>query len=56
MGFSPTMPHSDAGLRTDPAASVPTDAMHMPAATATADPLLEPPGIRLRSQGLQGVP
>ena len=50
------MPHKEAGFLTEPAASVPTDAMHIPAATATADPLLEPPGIRLRSQGLQGVP
>ena len=50
------MPHSEAGFLTEPAASVPTVAMHMPAATATADPLLEPPGIRSRSQGLQGVP
>ena len=50
------MPHREAGLRTDPAASVPTVAMHMPAATATAEPLLEPPGMRFVSHGLEGVP
>ena len=56
--FSPTRPHSPAGMRTEPPVSVPMAAQARPAATATADPLLDPPGIRCvcMSQGFQGVP
>ena len=52
------MPHQDAGRRTEPPVSVPTAQGASPAATATPEPLLEPPGVRLRcgSQGFQGVP
>jgi hypothetical protein len=44
--------------RTEPPVSVPTAHGTSRAATATPDPLLEPPGVRanLQSQGFQGVP
>ena len=46
--FRPTTPHHAAGLRIDPAVSVPsaTSASSTPGATATPDPLDEPPGTR----------
>src|SRR3977135_3529678 len=46
----PTTPLSAAGTRTEPPVSEPTENAHMPAACATAEPLLEPPGI-LTSSG-----
>src|SRR5262245_21124291 len=54
----PVIPHHAAGRRTEPPVSVPMAQGAMRAATATADPLLEPPGVRaiLRSHGFQGVP
>ena len=56
--FSPTIPHQAAGVRIEPAVSAPMAAGTRPAATATAEPLDEPPGVRCtaRSQGLWGVP
>ena len=56
--FRPTMPHHAAGSRTEPPVSVPIAAGARPAATATAEPLDEPPGVRCtaRSQGFHGVP
>ena len=42
-------PQNDAGFRSDPPVSVPSAASTSPAATATADPPLEPPGILPRS-------
>jgi len=39
------MPHQDAGTRTEPPVSVPTAQGTMRAATATLEPLLEPPGV-----------
>ena len=56
--FSPTIPHHPAGNRTDPPVSVPMATGTRPAATATPEPLDEPPGVRctLRSHGLRGVP
>src|SRR5262245_51270917 len=52
----PTVPHQAAGSRTDPPVSVPMAIGARPAATATPEPLDEPPGVRctLRSQGLRG--
>ena len=46
------------GRRTDPPVSVPTATGASPAATATPEPLDEPPGVRWtrRSQGFHGVP
>ena len=51
-------PHSDAGMRTEPPASDPIAAGASPAATATAEPLDEPPGTRCVavSHGFHGVP
>src|SRR4029453_9460843 len=50
------MPHRAAGWRIDPPVSVPIPSGAWPAATAAADPPLEPPGTRVGSQGLRVVP
>ena len=50
------MPHSEAGWRMEPPVSVPIPSVACPAATAAADPPLEPPGTRLGSHGLQVGP
>src|SRR6516164_4903245 len=54
----PVSPHQDAGNLTEPPVSVPTAQGAKPAATATPEPLLDPPGVRAvaGSQGLHGVP
>ena len=46
VGFKPTMPLIEAGLTMEPSVSEPTAAAHRSAATATADPELEPDGLR----------
>ena len=46
LGFHPTRPQSADGTRTEPPVSVPSEASAIPAATETAEPLLEPPGSR----------
>src|SRR6478672_501528 len=53
----PTTPHSAAGTRTEPPASVPMANADRPAAMATAEPLLDPPGVRcvVASQGFHGI-
>ena len=56
VGLNPGMPHNAAGMRTEPPVSVPSAATAMPSATDTAAPDDEPPGTRLRSAGLPGVP
>ena len=43
--FSPTIPLSEAGILTEPPVSVPIAKAAKPDATATAEPLLDPPGI-----------
>ena len=52
------MPQKAAGMRTEPPVSVPIAEGTSPAATATPEPLEEPPGARCTSgsQGFQGVP
>ena len=52
------MPQKAAGRRTEPPVSEPMAKPHRPAAMATPEPLLEPPGVRCTaaSQGFQGVP
>ena len=52
------MPHHAAGSRTEPPVSVPMATGARPAATATPEPLDEPPGVRwtARSQGFRGLP
>jgi hypothetical protein len=46
VGFRPTTPHTPAGDTMLPSVSVPTAAGARPAATAAADPELEPDGLR----------
>src|SRR2546422_7573036 len=48
----PTPPHSDAGCRMDPPVSEPSATVARLAATAAAEPPLDPPGTRVRSCGL----
>ena len=43
---------SAAGTRPDPAVSVPSASGTRPAATATAEPELDPPGISVRLEGV----
>src|SRR6201985_1282728 len=56
--LSPGRPHHQDGNRTAPPVSVPIAQGAKPAATATPEPLLDPPGVRAtsRSQGFHGVP
>src|SRR6516165_8326338 len=56
LGLSPTSPHIDDGMRIEPPMSLPCATATIPAATAAADPPLEPPGERLRSHGLRVGP
>ena len=56
LGFSPTMLPSAAGTRPDPAVSVPSENGTSPAATATAEPELDPPGMSFSSNTLRGTP
>jgi hypothetical protein len=52
VGFMPTTPLNDAGDRREPEVSVPIPATARPAATATAVPLLDPPGEKSGPWGL----
>src|SRR6266571_3871767 len=54
--FKPAMPQQAAGTRTEPAVSVPKATSAVPSATATADPLDEPPGMNPCLKGFFGVP
>ena len=56
MGFTPTTPQSAAGWRIEPPVSEPSASGAYPAATAAADPPLEPPGTRDGSRGLRVGP
>ena len=42
--FNPVTPHKAEGIRTEPPVSLPSAIGAIPAATATPDPLLDPPG------------
>ena len=46
VGFNPTMPLIEAGLTIEPSVSVPTAMAHKFAETATAEPELDPEGVR----------
>ena len=46
VGFMPTMPQVFAGLMIEPSVSVPTATVHRLALTDTADPELDPDGVR----------
>src|SRR6476619_7587133 len=52
VGFSPQIPLKCAGTRIDPPPSLPTPPADIPDAIAAASPPLDPPGVRLGSQGL----
>ena len=52
----PKLPQKAAGMRTEPAPSVPTAIGPMPSATATAAPPEEPPGVRAGFHGLRVKP
>ena len=54
--FSPATPQNAAGTRIEPPVSEPKAISASPPATATADPLDDPPGTRPGSSGLTGVP
>ncbi len=56
VGFNPTAPQYDAGMRMEPPVSVPVAIGISPAPTAAADPPLDPPGIRDVSQGFDTAP
>ena len=56
LGLRPTMLLSMAGTRPEPAVSVPSASGTSPAATATAEPELDPPGISFGSRVLRGTP
>ncbi len=56
LGLRPTMLFNPAGTRPEPAVSVPSESGTRPAATATAEPELEPPGIIAGSKVLRGMP
>src|ERR1043165_2629727 len=56
LGFNPTILPRHAGRRPAPAVSVPSENGTRPAATATPDPLLDPPGISFASNALRGTP
>src|SRR5207237_10669186 len=55
-GRKPQIPQLLAGIRLEPAVSVPSAKSTSPHATAEADPLDEPPGTRSGARGLRGVP
>jgi hypothetical protein len=56
LGLRPTMLLNAAGTRPEPAVSVPSANGTSPAATATPEPELDPPGMSLASNRLRGVP
>src|SRR5882757_8574479 len=56
VGFKPTMPLIEAGLTIDPSVSVPTAAAQRFAETATAEPELEPDGVRSVAYGFRHWP
>ena len=52
VGLSPTIPHMLAGKRIEPPMSLPCATGTSPAATAAAEPPLDPPVLRVSSHGL----
>src|SRR5205807_10273914 len=55
-GFSPTRPQQAAGIRVEPPPSFPCAIGTIPAATAAADPPLDPPGVRSSDHGFRVGP
>src|SRR3954469_19430754 len=56
VGFRPTRPVHEAGMRIDPPPSSACAIGAIPAATATPAPLDDPPGVRSGFHGLRDVP
>jgi hypothetical protein len=56
VGLKPTRPQYEAGMRTEPPASLPNARGPQPAATCAAAPQLDPPGERVVSSGWRVVP
>src|SRR5437660_8708293 len=56
LGLNPITPQNDAGRITDAAVCVPSAAGIIPSATAAAEPLDDPPGVRDRSRGFRVLP
>jgi hypothetical protein len=56
VGLKPTTPQNAAGRITEPLVWLPIAPGTMCAATAAAEPLDEPPGVRSRSCGLRVLP
>src|SRR5437667_4913889 len=56
VGLKPITPQKLAGRKIEPATWLPIDTGTMPSATAAAEPLDEPPGVRDRSRGLRVGP
>src|SRR4051794_27222400 len=56
LGLSPTSPQQAAGTRSEPPPSLPWPSGTIPAATATAEPPDDPPGVRVGSHGLRVGP
>ena len=56
VGLWPTIPFTEAGHEIDPLVSVPTATSTNPAATATADPELDPQGFKLIPLGFSVYP
>ena len=55
-GLKPTTPQHAAGIRIEPPESVPSAASARPAASAAAEPPLEPPAILPGAMGFGTVP
>src|SRR5439155_24169029 len=56
LGLNPITPQYEAGRITDPAVCDPSAAGTVPSATAAAEPLDEPPGVRDGSWGFRVLP
>src|SRR5947209_16294054 len=56
LAFIPNRPLNAAGMRVDPPPSLAVAIGTIPAATAAAEPPLDPPGVTAGSQGLRVVP
>ena len=55
-GLNPTTPHHDAGIRIEPAVSVPSPISNSPVTIPAAEPPDDPPATRPGSCGLPTVP
>ena len=56
VGFKPTRPQYAAGMRAEPSVSVPSAAAQYPAASAAAEPPLDPPGLHPGARGFSVRP